>query len=93
MVDNTAIQFISKPTMRNDKVFWQAINSADHKPAAVLAWRCDDDRVALITIIAPTSVDDAVAVADIGRCLGADDAGADVLAAAPRRNSAACVTQ
>jgi hypothetical protein len=74
LVDNTAIQLTSKPTTRNEKVFWQGINAADQKPAAVLAWRCDDDRVAFITIIAPKSVDDAVAVADTGRCLGPDDA-------------------
>lgn len=73
-VDNTGIQLTSKPTTRNDKVFWQGINAPDQKPAAVLAWRCDDDRVAFITIIAPKSVDDAVAVADTGRCLGPDDA-------------------
>jgi hypothetical protein len=73
LVDNTAIRLTSKPTTRNDKVFWQGVD-ADNKPAAVLAWRCDDDRVALITIVAPKSVDDAVAVADTGRCLGPDDA-------------------
>jgi hypothetical protein len=74
LVDNTAIQLTSKPTTRNEKVFWQGINAADQKPAALLAWRCDDDRVAFITIIAPKSVDDAVAVADTGRCLAAGDA-------------------
>ena len=73
LIDNTAIQLIGRPKTRNEKVFWQGINAPDHKPAAVLAWRCDDDRVAFITIIAPNSVDDAVAVADTGRCLGPDD--------------------
>jgi hypothetical protein len=74
LVDGTAIRLLGRPTTRNDKVFWQGVNAPDGKPAAVLAWRCDDDRVAFVTIIAPASVNAAVAVADSGRCLHDDDA-------------------
>jgi hypothetical protein len=64
------------PSTRNDKVFYGAtlVTNGTAYNAAILAWRCPDDRVAVIVVTSATaSLDPGILLADTGRCLAPDE--------------------
>lgn len=60
------------PSVRNDKLFYRAqlVTGGKTYAAAILAWRCTNDRVAFIIVTSATSsLDPGILLADTGRCL------------------------